>query len=73
MTQLILRINEILNTSDEADVTKQDIFESARRDGKFDLIETQNRGYLTSREFLLHSDYRYISENLYVAGDNSMH
>ena len=40
MTQLILRINEILNTSDEADVTKQDIFESARREGKFDLIES---------------------------------
>lgn len=40
MTQLILRINEILNTSDEADVTKQDIFESARRKGKFDLIES---------------------------------
>lgn len=40
MTQLILRINEILNTSDEADVIKQDIFESARREGKFDLIES---------------------------------
>lgn len=40
MTQLILRINEILNKSDEADVTKQDIFESARREGKFDLIES---------------------------------
>lgn len=40
MTQLILRINEILNISDEADVTKQDIFESARREGKFDLIES---------------------------------
>ena len=40
MTQLILRINEILNTSDEADVTKLDIFESARREGKFDLIES---------------------------------
>ena len=40
MTQLILRINEILNTSDEADVTKQDIFESVRREGKFDLIES---------------------------------
>ena len=40
MTQLILRINEILNTSDEADVAKQDIFESARREGKFDLIES---------------------------------
>lgn len=40
MTQLILRINEILDTSDEADVTKQDIFESARREGKFDLIES---------------------------------
>lgn len=40
MTQLILRINEILNTSDEADVTEQDIFESARREGKFDLIES---------------------------------
>ena len=40
MTQLILRINEILNTSDEADVTKKDIFESARREGKFDLIES---------------------------------
>lgn len=40
MTQLILRINEILNASDEADVTKQDIFESARREGKFDLIES---------------------------------
>lgn len=40
MTQLILRINEILNTSDEADVTKQDTFESARREGKFDLIES---------------------------------
>lgn len=40
MTQLILRINEILNTSDEADVTKQDIFESARREGKFDFIES---------------------------------
>lgn len=40
MTQLILRINEILNTSDEADVTKQDIFESARREEKFDLIES---------------------------------
>ena len=40
MTQLILRINDILDTSDAADVTKQDIFESARHEGKFDLIES---------------------------------
>lgn len=41
MTQLILRINEILDTSDAADVTKQDIFESARHEGRFDIIAIQ--------------------------------
>ena len=43
MTQLILRINDILDASDALsaeEVTKQDIFESARHEGRFDLIES---------------------------------
>lgn len=39
MTQLILIIDEILNASETANVTKNDIFESARHEGRFDRVE----------------------------------
>lgn len=39
MTQLILIIDEILNASETASVTKNDIFESARHEGRFDRVE----------------------------------
>ncbi len=39
MTQLILIIDEILNASETTSVTKNDIFESARHEGRFDRVE----------------------------------